>query len=369
MIRILHVVSSLNINAGMMSVLMNCYRNIDRNRIQFDFLALYDCAETHEAEIRSLGGRTFLLKNTALLPFNQKGVRIFFREHRNEYAAVHCHPIWGAELVAREAKKAGVRHIIQHSHSTRFAESRKSEIRNRFLLKFIGLYATDYIACSPEAAFLFGKRRAQSGQVMILPNSIDTRQYSFDGSLRRSFREEFGIAEATEVIGNVGRMAAPKNQLFILDIFSAFLRIRPDSVLFIVGDGELRGEIEKKIEELKLGSSVVLTGKRRDIRAVLSGLDLFLMPSVFEGVPLSALEAMSSGLPCLVSDSVTRSICAEGVTFFPLERTPEEWARQCAAALDSARGKDRTRVSGMIEEKFDIRQTAKRLESFYLELV
>lgn len=368
MIRILHVVSSLNINAGVMSVIMNYYRRIDRTKIQFDFLYMEETNEDHKSEISELGGRVFLVPYPTFKPKDQKTLRVFFEEHRGEFIAVHCHPIWGAEIFAHEAKRSGIKHIIQHSHSTKYAETKKSEIRNRILVKFIGLFATDYIACSPEAAYLFGKKKVKDGKVMVLPNAINTDLYAFDRTLRGTIRSEFNCSESTLLIGNIGRLSRPKNQLFVLEIFKEIKDIFPDSKLLIVGEGGLRDLLEQRISAYELTESVIMTGKRRDIKAILSGLDLFLMPSLFEGSPVSALEARTSGLPCALSDTITKSVEMDGIKFISLELNAATWAKQAIEFYNSRIGFDRCDYSVLSENGFDIVKATEQLQIYYLNL-
>ena len=366
--KILHVVSSLNINSGVMSVIMNYYRRINRSLLQFDFMYMEEMAEDHKKEIAALGGKVFYVPYPSFKPTDQKRLRQFFNQHKGEYSAVHCHPIWAAELVAREAKRSGIKHIIQHSHSTKFSDTKLSEMRNRLLMKFVGFFATDYIACSPEAAYLFGKKRVDNGDVMILPNAINLELYTFDKELRRRIREEFGCKEDTILVGNVGRLCPQKNQTFVIDIFRQIHSIIPNSKFLIVGEGALRSELEKKISDYSLNDIVLLTGKRTDVKAILSGLDVFLMPSFFEGAPVSAIEARTCGLPCILSDTITQSVKMDGVKFQSLDDSADVWAKETLDYYNSRVGYDRNDCSEIINHGFDISKTTEQLEEYYLNL-
>ena len=368
MIKILHVVSSLNINAGMMSVVMNYYRNIDRNEIQFDFWYFEEMKETHQAEITQLGGKTFFMPYRSFKPSDQNEIRAFFQEHKGEYAAVHCHPIWSSTIIASEAKRSGIKHIIQHSHSTRFSDKKSSEIRNRLLMKFIKFFATDFIACSPEAGHLFGRRIERTGKIYYLLNAIDIDQYTFDPNQRIRIREEFGADDKTLLVGNVGRLCVQKNQSFMLDVFHELHYKHPNTKMIIVGDGELRANLQEKIEELGISDNVIMTGKRRDIKAILSGLDLFLMPSLFEGAPVSAIEALTNGLPCVLSDTITKSINMTGVKYVNLSIPASEWANSCLSFMAEQEGRDRYDYSEVVSRGFDIKTEAKKLQEYYLRL-
>lgn len=366
--KILHVVSSLNINSGVMSVIMNYYRRIDRSLLQFDFMYMEEMSDNHKNEIATLGGKVFYVPYPSFKPSDQKRLRQFFNQHKGEYSAIHCHPIWASELVAREAKRSGITHVIQHSHSTKFSDTKKSEIRNRFLMKFIGFFATDFIACSPEAAYLFGKKRVKNGDVMILPNAINLDLYTFDNELRGKIRDEFGCKDDTILVGNIGRLCPQKNQAFVIDVFRQIHRIIPNSKFLIVGEGALRSDLEKKISDNGLDDIILLTGKRTDIKAILSGLDVFLMPSFFEGAPVAAIEARTSGLPCILSDTITKSIEMDGIVFQSLDVSSQEWAQK---TIDYLRGRledDRNDCSEIINHGFDIAKTTKQLQNYYLKL-
>lgn len=368
MIRILHVVSSLNINAGMMSVIMNYYRNIDRNKVQFDFLYFAKIKDNHQEEIEKLGGRTFYMPHRSLKPSDQRELNRFFREHEGEFIAVHCHPIWASIVVARAAKKNGVRHVIQHAHSTKFSEKKISAVRNQFLMLFVGLFATDFIACNDDANYLFGKRRAQSGNVFILPNSIQVENYAFDSELRESIRKEYGVKPDTMVIGNVGRLSVEKNQRFIVEVYNQIRQKNPDSKLVIVGEGNYRKGVEDKIKELGLENEVLMTGRRYDIKAILSGFDLFIMPSLFEGTPVSALEARTSGLPCLLSDTITKSVDMDGMRYLSLNESAERWAEEAVNFVREWKTHDRCDYSEIEKHGFAIKKNSKLLENYYLNM-
>ncbi|MBQ9891095.1 MAG: glycosyltransferase [Firmicutes bacterium] len=347
---------------------MNYYRHIDRNILQFDFLYFEEVAESHLDEITELGGRSFFIPYPTFKIADQKKLHLFFSEHQGEYIAVHCHPIWGAEIVGIEAKKSGISHVIQHSHSTKFADKKLNAIRNGILIKFVGLFATDYMACSPEAAYLFGKHRVDRGRVHILPNAIELANYSFDVSLREIVRKEFNFSSDTIVVGNIGRMCIQKNQLYALDVFNEFHLKIPKSKMMIVGDGSLRRQLEKRVEELSLTDSVIMTGKRRDIKAILSALDVFLMPSLFEGAPVAAIEALASGLPCIISDTITKSVDVKGVYYLPITEEPMKWADKVITVLEERHKTNRSDQSELVSHGFDIKRESQRLEAFYLDL-
>ena len=166
--RILHVVSSLNVNSGMMSVIMNYYRHIERKKIQFDFLYLFEIENTYKEEIEALGGKCYYIGNPKSIFSYMLKINNFFYSHKNVYNAIHCHPIYSSIMFGFFAKKNGIKRVIAHSHSTQYSDKKNSRIRNKFLINFITFFATDYVACTKEAANLFGKKVNKKKQVFII---------------------------------------------------------------------------------------------------------------------------------------------------------------------------------------------------------
>ncbi len=368
MIRILHIVPNLSVEAGMLSVVMNYYRQIDKTKINFDFWYLSDENAAYKEEIESLGGRAFYMPYRTFSFSDQKNIRDFFQSHKGEYTAVHCHPIWSSAVISKEAKKSGIRHIIQHVHSTKYSEKKLSAVRNYVLMRFVRFFASDYIACNEEAEALFGKKICKSGKVFILRNAVDLQKYAYDSSLGKAFREEYGIARETLVVGNVGRLSPEKNQLFLIDVFRELLKLEQDSKLIITGDGAVKSALEQAIIKNDLTGKVILTGRRSDINAVLSSFDVFLLPSFFEGTPVCAVEALANGLGCIVSDTVTKSIGKSKVEYLSLASSPLEWAKEAVRSAVSNRGRPRQASEELYKNGFDIKSEAFGLSEYYIRL-
>ena len=361
MVKILHVVSSLNINAGMMSVIMNYYRRIDRTQILFDFLCLAETRSTHEEEILSYGGKTYFLGNASFNKDYRQKLKDFFEEHKGEYAAVHCHPIWSAALVGNIAKKSGVEHVISHSHSTKFSEKRISAIRNRLMMPIIRKSSTDFAACSKDASKLFSTNK----KVFILHNAIDIKKYKYEAEKREKIRDEFSIGKDEILIGHVGRFSPEKNHEFMLRAFAKVKESLPNAKLIFVGDGFLRKSMEALSKELSVDDSVIFTGKRYDIPDILSAMDVFWLPSLFEGVPLSIIEAQASGLPCVISKTITRDVDLGFCVYANIENE-SKWANITCdiAKTEIDRVKNGKKLSGGI---YDIESETENLFKFYLK--
>ncbi len=361
MIKILQVVSSLNINAGMMSVIMNYYRHLDRSRIRFDFLYFAEMEKSHEAEILSLGGRTFFLGNASFSKDYREKLKAFFDTHKGEYTAVHCHPIWAAALVGGIARKSGVEHVISHSHSTKYSEKTVSAIRNRLMMPIILRNSTDLVACSRDASSLFGKNK----KVFILHNAISVDRYIFNRENRERIRSELNVSDGEILIGHVGRFSQEKNHAFMIRTFSAVLEKIPNARLLLVGDGVLRRQTEELAKELSVGDKVIFTGKRSDIPEILSAMDIFWLPSLFEGVPLSVVEAQGSGLPCVLSSPITREVDFGSCVYADLENE-DEWI-EAFCRLSEKKSDREENGKKLLKSNYDIESETVKLFEYYSE--
>lgn len=354
-IRILHIVTYMG-RGGLETMLMNYYRSIDRTQVQFDFLTHRDFEADYDAEILTLGGRIYHLP--PLNPFSRgylTALDRFFAEHR-EYRIVHCHLDCMAGIPLKAAKKHGVPVRIAHSHSSRQDLDIKYPLKLLFK-RAIAKQATHLFACAEAAGrWMFG-----TDDVRVLNNAIDAARYTFDPQVRTEVRAELGIAPDTFVAGHVGRFMVPKNHAFLLKVFA---RLPAQSRLLLVGNGELRQQMEQLAEELHIRDRVIFAGLRSDVDRMLQAMDVFVFPSLYEGLPLSIVEAQAAGLPCLISDKVPIECRkTELVTQIPLDASPEVWAEAVLTAAKTPRANtlEQIRRSG-----FDIQANAQWLADFYL---
>jgi len=362
MIRILHVIENLSLNNGVNSVVMNYYHHIDKNRFAFDFLVHEPISQ--EARDRFMKNGSKVYEMPALRPSNipryMGDLNRFFREHP-EYKIVHGHLPNAAVFYLGAAKRFNVPVRIIHSHNDRSADSTVKRLRNNILNSLIPWVANCYAACSENSArFLFGKRAENA---FILTNAIDTAKYTFSEEVRNRVRKELNLYDKQFVLGHVGRFCLQKNHSYIIDIFKEICTIMPDSRLLLIGDGELRPAMEKKVRQLDLADKVIFTGISDRVHEYLQAMDAFVLPSLFEGFPVSAVEAQLSGLPCFLSDAIIPQVALSHKTVFLSIREPASiWAEKIIASFGSEK-----RESIYIPE-FDIRVQTKRLESFYSEL-
>lgn len=368
MIRVLHFVSVPAVWSGIMSVIMNYYRHMDRSRIQFDFLCFLHCQESYEDEIRELGGRVFFVSRPGISPGSRRELKEFFLEHGREYAWMHNHEVYLSFLLKPLAGENGISRFIVHSHATRYSDRKFAAVRNRILCIPIKWMKCHKFACSREAGeFLFGAGAVKAGKVTILNNAIDVETFRFCPEIRQEIREELGLSDRF-VIGHIGRFVPQKNQEFLLDVFAKAVKKRPDLSLLFIGDGPSKKAVEEKSRALGLNEkNVRFLGQRTDVPRLLNAMDVFALPSLFEGIGVVLMEAQANGLFCLASDQVPREAkITETVKFLPLDS--ESWIREFCGASHSRNHTQREALSireNFQKRGFDIQQETRKLEDYY----
>lgn len=359
--RILQVVNIMD-RAGLETMLMNYYRNINRSEIQFDFLTHRDVVGEYDEEIKCMGGKIY--RAPRLMPQNYfkyiEWMKNFFKEHP-EYTIVHSHidamsfwPLWAA-------KSCGISVRIAHSHNTRIDKDYKY-ILKCFFKKLLPSVANYYWACGDQAGkFLFGEREFD-----VLPNAIEAERFLFQSETRDRVREELNIVNSF-VIGHVGRFFAQKNHKFLIETFSEIKKMRSDAVLLLVGQGELEQGIKELCKYYNIVDSVKFLGSRSDVNTLLQAMDVFVLPSLFEGLPVVGVEAQASGLPCVFSDCVPEEVGMTGnCVFLPLEIGPAKWAEQ----IISLKCENRQCENEIIRQKgYDIKLAANNLMDKYKKMM
>lgn len=354
-IRILHIVTYMG-RGGLETMLMNYYRSIDRTKVQFDFLTHRDFRADYDDEIEALGGNIYRLPS--LNPFSRSylgALDRFFMEHP-EYRIVHSHLDCMSAIPLKAAKKHGVPVRIGHAHNSNQPRDAKYLLK-LFYKRLIARNATQLFACSEEAGrWMFG-----GADFRVLNNAIDAEKYAFHADTRADVRRELGISGDALVVGHVGRFDPQKNHSFLLDIFA---KIPGDARLLLVGDGVLRPDAQQRAKELGICDRVFFAGVRSDVDRLLQAMDVFLFPSLFEGLPVSIIEAQAAGLPCLISDKVPIECKkTELVTQLPLAASSAEWAGAVLSAAETSRRNTLEQIRGA---GFDIRANAEWLQNYYL---
>ena len=290
---------------GVESFLMNYYRNIDRTKLQFDFLCNSYNPIAYEDELINLGARTFhIISRRENRKKFRKELEYLFMVHSKEWSAIWVNVCSLANIdYLKVAKDYGIPKRIIHSHNSENMDSKLRGALHLINKTRISNYATDFWACSEDAAKWFYSKDIQK-KAIIIKNAIDASRYKFDQKKRDEIREQIKASEETFVIGNVGRLHFQKNQDFAIDVFKERLKKHENSLLVLVGQGEDEKELKEKCQKLGLLDKVIFAGVQKDIGGWLSAFDLFLFPSVFEGLGIVALEAQANGVPVLASDKV-----------------------------------------------------------------
>ncbi len=359
--RILHVVTNLAIGSGVMSVLMNYYRNINLDKIQFDFLYFIEKDFNYKDEILRLGGKVYFIEKPSMRTYHK--YRNFFKEKASSYNVIHLHAAFLNSIILPLAKKNGIRHLITHAHATQYSDKKISTLRNKLLCLPINRIANWHFACSIAAGeFLYGKQFLNNESSVVINNAIDCKKFKFSERVRNNIRRELNL-ENKLVIGHIGRFAKQKNHNFLIDVYRKIVTQRRDTILLLIGDGPLFAEIKEKVKKLNLKDSVIFLGRRNNIHELLQAMDIFVLPSLFEGLPLVAVEAQASGLPIIMSDNITKEIGLTNYKYISLKETPKHWADEILSMDISS---DRKRLNDIVIERgFDIRREAHKLEKLY----
>lgn len=355
--RVLHFQGRMGLG-GAESFMMNLYRQIDRNKFQFDFL-IYDDFEDvkdYNDEIKKLGGRIFVVANPKknIVKYMLQVNRLLKKEN---FGIVHNEVYFGGGINLWLAKRNRISQRVAHSHATEDGKSKNflMDKLREFLTKLLLKNATDFLAVSQEAGISLFKNHPFE----IVHNGINLNLYkkSFENKMNK--RQELDIDMETFVIGNIGRLEKQKNQSYLLDVFSELLKIIPESKLLLIGEGSLRKELENKIQSMNLNSNVLLLGERKDIPDLLAIMDVFVMTSIYEGLPMVGLEAQAAGLKLVLADTISPDTkVTDNVTFVSLDETPEGWVNKIIKKPYS------NKMTKELET-YDVSYTTKQMEKIY----
>ena len=365
MIRVLHIFNIMN-HGGAETMILNIYRNINRENIQFDFLCMGSGKGAYDDEIYSLGGKIYRVNPPSKVGYLHHIKEIIKICKKNKYKAVHCPTQFHSGIICLAAYLAKVPIRIVHSHSA--GDKSNNCIRrlyNFVCRRLINLFATDKIACGELAGkFLFGKKMKN---VLILHNGIDLEKYCADYTNESlKIRSEYGIKQEEIVIGHVGRFVKLKNHDFFVNLAEYFKRHNINVKIMLVGDGELKNEIERKVKEQELDDFVIFTGVRDDICTIMNCFDVFVMPSFYEGFPMTIIEALATGINCVVSENISKEvdIIEDSIEFIPLEKDYSIWTK---AILEKSKKKENRiiRKKQLGKNGFSVQHSVNVLSSIY----
>lgn len=367
--KVLHVVSSLGRGSGVMSFIMNYYRNINTKKISFDFLYFYDVEQSYLDEIVKMGGNVYKIGYPKNIFSFLKKISLFFSNRKNEYIAIHCHPIYSFFFISIMAQKAGIHNIIQHSHTTKYSNKFLSSIRNRFIMMFSKKLITVCAACSKDALCVFPKINLKNKSVIIINNAIDIDKYSYNPKYKEKIRNEFNISENSVVIGNISRFSSEKNHDILIDIFYKFHKKYNNSKLLLIGDGYLKDNIKNKVIYLGLEECVIFAGIRSNTNEILSAMDVFVLPSSFEGFGIVAIESQANGLLTICSKGVPDSVIITDKAV-KMDVYGDDNIKNIVNYMIENINYNRKVDMGVLKKtNYNIKNECKKLEDFYLSLV
>ncbi len=361
-IRILTITPALNVCGGMESYVMNYYSRI-HNDIKMDFATHNITDKTYKDMIEKNGDKVFMLPRFNIFKMGkaEKYVDNFFKEH-HDYDIVHCHMANAAFLYLKYAKKYGIKVRIVHSHQNKYADKLSHAIRNVPLVKLGLRSANTYFACSKLAGdFLFKRKK-----YYLINNAIDAKRFKYDSAMRSKMRKELGLSDDCFLIGNVGRYCPQKNQLFLVDVFT-LVSEKTNSKLLLIGEGELEKELKEHIKELGIEDKVIMHPPVDNIEDYYQAMDMFVLPSLYEGLGIVNIEAQACGLKTIVSDKVPDiAKISDLLSFVKLKASEQEWANAILKNKDYERKEQKTILA---DSGYDIDIESKKLVDLYNSLV
>lgn len=360
-IRVLNMFTIMN-RGGAETMVMNYYRNIDRSKVQFDFLVHRQERGAYDDEIEALGGRIYRMPSIKPQNFSsyKKELKSFFEKHQ-EYKIIHSHMSELGYFAFKEAKKQEIPIRICHAHNAPHSFNAKMIMRNYFKYAMKS-YITHMFTCGKEAGeWLYGKNN--TNKFIQMNNAIDTNLFVYNEEVRNTMRKELNI-EDSFVVGHVGRFHRQKNHDRLVKIFYEITKIKNNAILMLVGAGEFSDQTKKFISDHNI-KNIICLGTRGDVNKVCQAFDIFLFPSLYEGLPVSVIEMQASGLQCFIADTISKqTIVTENVTMFSLDTDDKTIAKMIVSSHENF---SRKNVSKDIEKAgFDIEKNAKWLEEFYI---
>lgn len=361
-IKVAQVIGKGN-NGGVESMIINLYKFIDRDKIQFDFFLENECVTINKENVKALGGNFYIIPSYKHPLRYMKVLTKLFKD--NKYDIVHSNMNTLSFFTLRAAKKAGINLRIAHSHSTSNKKEKMRNLIKNILKHFSKIYSTDYLACGELAGkWLFGEKTYNNGKVLVVNNGVDYDRFKFNSLLRSEGRKFLDLNDEF-VVGSVGRMVEQKNQLFLIDVFSLIHKKIPNSKFVLLGSGPLESELRKKVHSVSLDNNVIFILNTDKPELFYNSFDVFLLPSLYEGLPVSAIEAQVNGLTCLVSNTISEDVAISSKTkLLPID-DPDLW---CDIVVRYFNNDDKIRKFPL-NQTYDIKNSSKLLENKYLSMI
>lgn len=369
-IKVLQIFGEELSNGGQEAYIMNMYRNIDRTKVQFDFFTPFICDnEKLRIEIENMGGHVFCANR----PFDnnknkyvKEEVKKFLKEHNYDIVHIHSGSTYSLMMAAKIARKSGIPNVVVHSHCGGFKNLKYLIIKNisrHYFLK----YPTHHFACSELAAeWKYPKKILKQNKYVVLKNAIDTTKICYSTDLREKVRKELKI-EDKFVVGHIGRFSVQKNHNFLIDIFYEIQRQRDDAILLLAGVGELQEEIKNKVKKLGLEKKVKFLNLVSNVEEILNAMDVFVLPSFFEGLPVVGVEAEATGLQVFTSTRVARELPIEDLSYYySLEDGASVWAKMIIEEFQKY--KRRNTTEEIKKCGYDVKEAGAKMQKLYIEM-
>ena len=364
-IRVAHIMGKM-VGGGVENFVMNYYRNINRNKIQFDFICDEDSTNIPYDEIKSLGGKVILIPPYQKIFSYQRALKKVLQEGNYKIVHSHINTLSVFSLFAATRAKVPIR--IAHSHSTSNPCEYTKNIMKNMLRPFSKLCATDYFACSDEAGiYQFGKKVFDRKQITIINNAIDIEKYQYNEKVRRAFRKKYGIKDDYLVLGHAGRFSSSKNHNLLIDILEFCYKENKNVVLLLAGSGPLEKKIKEKVKKLNLEDNVRFLGQIDNVNELLQCVDIFVLPSLYEGLGLVLIEAQAAGCYVVASDKVPEQarVC-DDFKFISLKNDCSVWTKEI---LNVKLEKRKDNFTNLEIGGYNIKKEAVKLENIYIELI
>lgn len=363
MIKVLQVGMVYNLGGGIQTFIMNYYKNSDKNKIQFDFINIYGDKFYYKNDIENLGGKIYNITSYYKHPLKFiKEMKKIIKE--NNYNIIHCNMnsavfLW--PLIA--AKLAHAKVIIAHSHNASSDKGILKSVLHAINKNFIPLFANTYFACSKKAGeWFYSKKIIKNNKFYIINNAINIENFKFDITTRKDTRKKLKIEDDVTVLCHVGRFTKQKNHIFLINFYKKIHELNPKTKLLLIGNGPLLENAKKLVKELKLDNYVEFLGQRNDVNEIMCASDIFVLPSLYEGLPLVGVEAQASGLKCYMSENITKEVkLLNDTEFLPL--TVDEWKK-----IANYKNKKNRNECYLQCKKFDIKVCAEELFEIYKKL-
>ena len=363
-IRILYIVPSLRLCNGVASYAMNYFRNIDKNKFHIDFITGVNEESVYYDEIKNAGSQIYYIPKMGIKNIIEvrKKIKKFLKENATKYDIIHCHVLNMGAFYLYYAKKYGIKIRILHSHATQYADKFINNIRNMVFSVFSKKFANTYFACSKLAGdFMFKNKK-----YTVISNSIDVEKFTFDLSNRVKIRDQEKIEDNEILLINVARFAPQKNLFSLIDIFNEILKKSDKYKLLLIGSGPLEEKIKEKIKDYGIENKIIMKKNITNVNEYMHASDLFVLPSLYEGLPVVGVEAQCADLPCIFSNEVTEEAKILETTNFLSIDNKEIWIEEILKQKIKER---KSRISEMIEKGYKIEEATIKLEKIYNDLV